>query len=125
MPVERTSSPSSIHAVVAHDDGADNFLFQVQRHPHDRVGAVFGPEFEQFAGERAGEAVDAGDAVAGFDDGADLGRDDLAFEAFNLLPNQGRDFFWSYSHNADSFGVFNPAPTSGAWWTGACARIRQ
>ena len=44
------------------------------------------------------EAVDAGDAVAGFDDGADVDGGDGAAELLDLLLDDDGDFFWSYCH---------------------------
>ena len=61
-------SPSLIFEVFAEDDGADGVFFEVEDLAH---GAVL--EFEQLAGHGVAQAVDAGDAVADFDDGADFG----------------------------------------------------
>ena len=52
--------------VVAQDQGADRLLLEVEGHAHDPVAEV-----EQLLRERAGEAVDLGDAVAHLDDRAD------------------------------------------------------
>ena len=73
--------------VVAEEHGADVFLFKIEDHAANVVG-----ELEQFAGHGLLKAVDAGDAVAGLDDGPDFADvhggfvvGDLAFENFRDL----------------------------------------
>ncbi len=51
--------------VVAQDDRADGLLLEVEGHALDAAG-----ELEELRGQRALQAVDAGDAVADLDDGA-------------------------------------------------------
>ena len=73
--------------VVAEDDGADGVFFEVEDLTH---GAVL--EFEQFAGHGVAQAVDAGDAVADFDDGADFVDLQSLFEAGDFLLEDAGDF---------------------------------
>ena len=58
--------------VVAEDDRADGLFFKVEDLAHRAV-----LEFQQFAGHRIAKAIDAGDAVADFDNGSDFR--DLSF----------------------------------------------
>ena len=69
VPVVLTVSPSLMLRVVAEDDRADRLLLEVQRHALDAAG-----ELEQLRRERALQPVDARDAVADLDDGADRAR---------------------------------------------------
>ena len=62
--------------VVAEEHGADVVLLEVERQADDVVR-----ELEQLARHDPLEAVDAGDAVADGDDGADLGHLDTAADA--------------------------------------------
>ncbi len=73
--------------VVAEDDGADGIFFKVEDLAH---GAVL--EFEQFAGHGVAQAVDAGDAVADFDDGADFVDLELLLEAGDFAFEDAGDF---------------------------------
>ena len=58
--------------VVAHDDGADVVLLQVERQAGDRLAGLRGRELEHLARHRRLEAVDAGDAVPHLEHGADF-----------------------------------------------------
>ncbi len=58
--------------VVAEDDHADRVLFEVEGQADDAVG-----ELDHFAGHDAGQAVDAGDAVADLEHAADFADVDL------------------------------------------------
>ncbi len=74
------------------DDGADDLLFQVQGHAHDRIALRVGVgKLQQLPSQSAGEAVDAGDPIRGFDNRAHVCRDDARLEAFDLLANDGSD----------------------------------
>ena len=59
--------------VVAHDRGADVVLLQVEHQPGDDLAGLLRRELEHLAGDGVPEPVDAGDAVADFENGADLG----------------------------------------------------
>ena len=59
--------------VIAEDDDADRVFFEVEDEPAD-LGAG---ELDHFAVHGAGEAVDAGDAVADFEHAAHLARVEL------------------------------------------------
>ncbi len=72
--------------VIAVDDGTDGVFFKVEDLPDDAA-----LELEQLAGHGVLEAVDAGDAVTDFDDGADLADAEPVFEAGDLLLEDGRD----------------------------------
>ena len=65
--------------VVAQDDHADAVFFQVEGQADHAAG-----ELDHFAGHHAGQSVDAGDAVADFQHGADLADVDLALELLDL-----------------------------------------
>ena len=82
----RTSSPSLICEVVAEDDHADGVLFEVEGQADDAAG-----ELDHFAGHHAGQAVDAGDAVAHLEHAADLADVDLRLELLNFLLDDGSD----------------------------------
>ena len=86
-PVRLTVSPSRMFAVVAEQHDADVVLFQVQRHA---LGAV--RELHHLAGLHLVEAVDAGDAVADRQYGADFGDFRLGTEGRDLLFQNGGDF---------------------------------
>ncbi len=73
--------------VVAEDDGADGFFFEVEDLAEDAVG-----ELEHFAGHGTAKAVDAGDAVADFDDLADLGDVELVLVLGDFLLDDRGDF---------------------------------
>ena len=66
--------------VVAEDDDADGVLFEVERQADRAVG-----ELDHFVGHDAGEAVDAGDAVADFQHAADFADVDLRRELLDFL----------------------------------------
>ena len=68
--------------VVAEDDDADRVLFQVERQADRAVG-----ELDHLAGHDAGQAVDAGDAVADFQHAADFADVDLRREVLDFLLN--------------------------------------
>ncbi len=57
-------SPSRIASKLAEERDADVVLLEVEHHALDLVAAR-ALELEQLAGHRAGQAVDAGDAVTG------------------------------------------------------------
>ena len=76
MPVRLTSSPSLISRVVAEEHDADVVFLEVQREAGDVVR-----ELDELAGHDLFQAVDAGDAVADGDDGADFGDIDAAADA--------------------------------------------
>ena len=86
-PVLRTSSPSVIVQVVAEDDDADRVLFEVEGQADRAVG-----ELDHLAGHHAGQAVDAGDAVADLEHAADLADVDLRRELLDFLLDDGSDF---------------------------------
>ena len=94
-PVRLTSSPSLISRVLAHEHGAHRVLFQVQGDAHDAVG-----QLEQLARHAALEAVDARDAVAHGEHGADLGDVDAGGEAAELLADDLGDLFGPNVHCA-------------------------
>ena len=79
--------------VVAQDQDADGLLLEVEGHAHDPVR-----ELEQLLGERAGEAVDLGDAVAHLDDGADAADVDALVESLDLAADDRRDLVGSNRH---------------------------
>jgi hypothetical protein len=79
-PVRRTVSPSLIVAVGAEDHDADIVRLEVQRHALD--AAV---ELDHLAGLDVVEPVDAGDAVADAEHGADLADLGVGAEACDLL----------------------------------------
>ena len=81
-PVRLTSSPSliSVYSPSMHD--ADLVFFQVHGDAGDAVR-----EAEQFARHDLVEAVDAGDAVAEGDDGADFVNRDFRFVVLDLLAD--------------------------------------
>ncbi len=69
--------------VVAEQYGTDLILVEVHGQTGDAVGEV-----DQFARHDLVQPMDAGDAVAQRDDGADLIHVDAVFVAFNLLAQQ-------------------------------------
>ena len=69
--------------VIAEQHGADLIFFEVHGQAGDAVR-----EREQFAGHDLVEAVNAGDAVADGDDGADFIDGDLGFVVLDLLTNE-------------------------------------
>ena len=83
----RTSSPSAMLQVIAEDDDADRVLFEVERQADRAVG-----ELDHLLGHDAGEAVDAGDAVADFQHAADVADVDLRREVLDFLLDDGGDF---------------------------------
>ena len=76
----RTSSPFGDLQVVAQDDDADRVLFQVEGQAAD-AGAR---ELDHLAGHDAGQAVDAGDAVADLQHPADLAGVELGAVLLNF-----------------------------------------
>ena len=76
--------------VVADDDGADRVLLQVERETHDVVG-----ELEELSHLAAGQAIDAGDAVAHLQHAADVLGLNLSLEFLKLLAEDIGDFFGS------------------------------
>ena len=78
---------------LAHDRGADVVLLEVQDEAAHAVR-----ELEQLAGGRAGEAVDAGDAVGLGEDGAGLGDVDLLPVVLDLLADDAADLVGANFH---------------------------
>ncbi len=91
--LEQPAGPADLVAfleleVVAEDGGADVVLFQVEHQARHRLTGLRGGELEHLARHRRLQAVDAGDAVAHLEHGADfrdvgrgdVGRGDLAEE---------------------------------------------
>jgi hypothetical protein len=74
-------------AVVAEDHGADIVCLEVQRHALDAAR-----ELDHLAGLDVVEAVDAGNAVADRQHGADLGHLGVGAEIGDLVPDDLRDF---------------------------------
>src|SRR5262249_13502598 len=72
---------------------ADVVLLQVERQPDDAV-----LELEHLQGHGVLEAVNAGDAVADLEDGADFGQVRLDVEVFDPLLEDRGDFFWPELH---------------------------
>ena len=91
--VRRTWSPSLIELVLAEEHGADRVLLEVHGEAHDAVR-----QLEELAGHAALEAVDAGDAVADAEHGADLGDVDRGREAPELLAEDPCDLFGANLH---------------------------
>ena len=58
-------------------------FFEVEDQAADAVG-----KFDHFAGHAVGEAVAARDAVADFQDAADLAGRELSLEVFNFLLDE-------------------------------------
>ncbi len=83
--------------VVAEDDGADGLFFKVEGDAHAAVG-----EFQQLGVHRAGKPVDAGNAVAGFGHGTDVGSDDGGAESLDLLAQDRGDLLSAYCHSYPS-----------------------
>ncbi len=80
--------------VRADDHDADRLFFEVQGDAHH----VLLGELDQLERADVAQAVDAGDAVADLDDGADLlGRGDLV-EVLDLRSNDAVDFVGSDGH---------------------------
>ena len=65
------------------------FSSRLKARPIAAAGAA--GELDHFARHHAGQAVDAGDAVAHFDHAADLADVDARFELLNFLLNDGSD----------------------------------
>ena len=78
---------------IAEDGGADDVRFQVEGQAEDAVAKV-----QQLVGADALQALDAGDAVAHLDDGADIHQGQVAAEFLNLAPDEGYDFLSSDCH---------------------------
>jgi hypothetical protein len=58
--------------IVAHDRGADVVLLEIEHQAGDRFAGIMGGELQHFARDRRLEAVDASDAVAHLEHGADF-----------------------------------------------------
>ena len=86
--------------IIAEDDHAHGIFFEVEGQSDDSAGKL-----DHLARHDAGQAVDAGDAVAHLDHPADLADVDARFELFNFLPNYGSDFvgFEFHGHSCPSF----------------------
>ena len=87
-PVRRTGSPSLDLLPRAEERGADLVLLEVEREPDDAV-----LELEHLHRDRVLEPVDAGDAVADRQDGADLGEVGLDVVLLDPLAEDRRDLF--------------------------------
>ena len=81
-PVRLTGSPSLMLAGLAEEHGADAVFFEVQRDAEHAVR-----ELEHLARHRVLDAVDARDAVADRDDGADFGHVHVDGEAADLFAD--------------------------------------
>src|SRR5207248_2963037 len=73
---------------LAEERSADVVLLEVEREPDDAV-----LELEHLHRDRVLEPVDAGDAVADLQDGADLGEIGLDVVLLDPLPQDRRDLF--------------------------------
>ena len=78
---------------VAEEHGADAVLLEVQRDAEDAAG-----ELDHLAGHAALDAVQAGDAVADRDDGADFGDVHVDGVSADLLAEDAGDVFGSDVH---------------------------
>ena len=78
---------------LAEERGADVVLLEVEREADDAV-----LELEHLEREAVLEAVDAGDAVADLQDGADLGQVRLGVEVLDPLAQDRRDLFGAKLH---------------------------
>ena len=78
---------------IAEDDRAHGLLLEVEGHPEDAAG-----ELEELRGERAGEPVDLGDAVADLDDGPDVARLGGRVEAVDRGLDDADDLVGSDGH---------------------------
>ncbi len=99
--VRLTWSPSRILLGLAEEDRAHRVLLEVEGEAHDAVG-----QLEELPGHAALEAVDAGDAVAHAQDGADLGHVDVGGEPPELLAEDPRDLVGPNLHAASFPLVF-------------------
>ena len=79
--------------VVAEDDHADRVFLEVERQAGDAAGKL-----DHFAGHDAGKAPDAGDAVAHFEDPADLADVDARLVPRDFLAKDGCDFVGQVCH---------------------------
>ena len=93
LPVRRTGSPSRDLVPLAEERGADVVLLEVEREADDAV-----LELEHLEREAVLEAVDAGDAVADLQDGADLGQVGLGVEVLDPVAQDRRDLFGTKLH---------------------------
>ena len=75
---------------LAEERDADVVLLEVERDAGDAV-----LELEHLHGQAALEAVDAGDAVADLEDGADLGEVGLDVVVLDALLEDRGDLFWA------------------------------
>ena len=80
---------------LAEERGADVVLLEVEREADDAV-----LELEHLEREAVLEAVDAGDAVADLQDGADLGEVRLDVELLDPLAQDRRDLFGAKLHSS-------------------------
>ena len=87
VPVRLTVEPSRDLGVRAEDDDADIVGFEVEGHA---LGAVV--ELDHLAGLDIVEAVDAGDAVADRQHGADFGDLGVGVEIRDLVADDAGDF---------------------------------
>ena len=93
--------------VVAQDDGADAVLLEVQGKPEDA-----GLELEHLHGHGPAHAVDAGDAVAELDDGADLVHGDVPRIVADLFADPRRNLFKIDAHASPLLRRLCPSPHS-------------
>ncbi len=87
-PVRRTGSPSAIVLPLAEERGADVVLLEVEGDADDAV-----LELEPLERDAVLEPVDAGDAVADLEDGADLGEVGLDVELLDPILQDRGDLF--------------------------------
>ena len=80
-------------AVVTENHDTDVIFLKVQREAEDAAG-----ELHELARHNVREAMDAGDAIAGVDDGSDVRGGYLRAELLDLLLEDGCDFVCSYCH---------------------------
>ena len=86
--------------IIAHDNSGDAIFFQVQGNAHDVIGKL-----QQLVIFSRRQPVNAGDAVANLDDGADIDHLNRFPELLNLLFDNRNDVLPSYGH-------FKPPPSS-------------
>src|SRR5712692_9440915 len=83
--------------MVAEDDAADGVFLQVEGDAQERFAARSW-KLEQLTVERAREAVNANDAIAGFDDRADVHLLHLTAKLPDLVLDHRGDCFGPYRH---------------------------
>src|SRR5487761_27083 len=100
-------------AVIAKDDGAHLVFLEVQR---QAIGIV--RKLEQLASHRVLEAIDLGDAVAGGDDPANIGRNQAGVEVLQAFPDDFGDLFRADTHLVLPPRMRPPAggATAATWW---------